>query len=117
MKFANTMGKLRYNCAVENIAGLIKKLRIEKGITQEVFLFDTGINIYRIERGKTDMTCSTLIAVCVKLEISPNELFEMIEAKLQLENIPVDQTIEETIIKPKKHIIWQKLIELSTCSF
>lgn len=104
------MGKLWLSEAVENIALLVKKLRTEKGITQEVFLFDTGINVYRIECGQTDITCSTLIAVCDRLDITPAELFEMIEAKLLQEH----STNDQLDIKQQKHIVWKQLIERST---
>ena len=64
---------------------VIKQIREEKGITQEDFLFDCGIHIGRIEMGNTDMSCSTLIAVCDKLCISPADFFHEL-AKMTVQN-------------------------------
>lgn len=69
------MARIRNKEALKSIALAIKKIRKEKGITQEDFLFDAGIHMGRIEMGNNDMSCSTLIAVCDKLRISPVYLF------------------------------------------
>ena len=43
---------------------LIRELREENDITQEVFYNDTGINIGRIERAKRDFSMTTLNNIC-----------------------------------------------------
>ncbi len=48
----------------------IKALRKSKQVTLEVFYFDTGIHIARIEQGKTNITLSTLSKICNYFEIS-----------------------------------------------
>ncbi len=65
------MGRIRNELALKNISLAIRKVRKEKGITQEDFLFDVGIHVGRIEMGKNDLSFSTLIAVCEKLSVSP----------------------------------------------
>ncbi len=47
-----------------SIAERIKELRMKKGITQEVFYNDTGINIGRIERAIRDFSVTTLESIC-----------------------------------------------------
>ncbi len=49
---------------LKGLANRIKELRHKKGITQEDFYTDTNIHIARIERGKTNITVSTLNAIC-----------------------------------------------------
>jgi len=60
---------------LNNIARRIKDLRAEKGISQEVFYNDTGINIGRIERSKRNFSVSTLKKICDYFEINIDEFF------------------------------------------
>lgn len=73
------MARIRNTIAVKKIAEIIKQIRQEKGITQEDFLFDLGIHIGRIEMGRNDISCSTLMAICDKLSISPAEIFHRMQ--------------------------------------
>lgn len=57
------------------IAIRVKLLRKERGITQEVFLNDTGIHIGRIETAKRDMSITTFRKICEYFNISPSEFF------------------------------------------
>jgi len=57
------------------IAQRIKKLREEKGISQEIFYIDTDIHIARIETGKLNITVSTLLSICDYFEISLGDFF------------------------------------------
>lgn len=57
----------------------IKKLRKSKNITLEVFYFDTGIHIARIEQGKTNITVSTLSKICSYFEITILDFFKLCE--------------------------------------
>lgn len=65
---------------VEIING-IKAIRKSKKITLEVFYFDTGIHIARIEQGKTNITLSTLSKICNYFEMSLLDFFKYCEAR------------------------------------
>ena len=45
-------------------------------MTQEYVLYDTGLNVGRIEAGYTDITLSTLADLCDYYDISPGELLQ-----------------------------------------
>lgn len=53
----------------------VKKLRKEKGVTQEDALNDTGIQFSRIEQAKRDVQLSTIYKICEYFEISLEEFF------------------------------------------
>ncbi|MBC7440436.1 MAG: helix-turn-helix transcriptional regulator [Flavobacterium sp.] len=53
----------------------MKEIRKSKNITLEVFYFDTGIHLARIEQGKTNITISTLSKICEYFEISITDFF------------------------------------------
>lgn len=55
------------------------QLREQRGITQEAFLYDTGINIGRIERAERDFSMTTLFNICKHLKISPQEFFSKVK--------------------------------------
>ncbi|WP_394759990.1 helix-turn-helix domain-containing protein [Flavobacterium sp.] len=59
----------------------IKDIRKSKKITLEVFYFDTGIHLARIEQGKQNITISTLSKICEYFEISLSDFFALIENK------------------------------------
>lgn len=54
----------------------IKQLREQRNITQEVFFFDTGINVGRIERGLINLGFITLNSICKYLDIDFEEMFK-----------------------------------------
>jgi transcriptional regulator with XRE-family HTH domain len=62
-----------------SIIQLIKELRKEDNITLEVFYFDTGIHLARIEQGKTNISISTLAKICAYFSISLSEFFARLE--------------------------------------
>ena len=64
---------------LNDIVCCIKKIRKSKNITLEIFHFDTGIHLARIEQGKTNITISTLSKICDYFEISLSEFFLIIE--------------------------------------
>ena len=71
------MGKQRKNTIlVSKIANRIKQLREEKGISQDSFFIDTDIHIARIESGSSNVTVSTLSAICDYFGITLNEFFK-----------------------------------------
>ncbi len=57
----------------------IKKIRKSKNITLEVFYFDTGIHLARIEQGKQNISISTLAKICTYFEISLTDFFILVE--------------------------------------
>ncbi len=69
------MAQLTDTELLKEIASKLKQLRKEKGITQETFYNDTNIHIARIERGKTNISISTLNAICTYFEVSLSEFF------------------------------------------
>jgi transcriptional regulator with XRE-family HTH domain len=61
------------------VISVIKKIRKEKNITLEVFYFDTGIHLARIEQGKTNLTISTLSKICLYFNIQLSDFFKLVE--------------------------------------
>lgn len=57
------------------IAWKIKRLREERGISQEVMYMDTQIHVARIETAKVNITLGTLDAICNYFEISLADFF------------------------------------------
>ena len=73
------MGKQRKNTIlISKIASRIKQLREEKGISQDSFFIDTEIHIARIESGSSNITVSTLSAICDYFGISLSDFFKEI---------------------------------------
>lgn len=71
------MGKQRKNTIlVSKIANRIKQLREEKGISQDTFFIDTDIHIARIESGRSNITVSTLSAICDYFGITLSDFFK-----------------------------------------
>jgi transcriptional regulator with XRE-family HTH domain len=64
----------------KRIVFCIKELRKSKNITLEVFYFDTGIHLARIEQGKQNITIATLSKICEYLQISLSDFFKLVEA-------------------------------------
>ena len=57
----------------------LKKLRQEKGITQEDLAYNSGISlsqIARIETGKINPTLCTLIEIAKNLKVNKQDLFD-----------------------------------------
>lgn len=61
---------------VELVAKRIRKIRLEKGITQEQIFFDTGIHIGRIETKAYNLRIDTIKKICRYLDISLSDFFE-----------------------------------------
>ena len=57
------------------LANRVKELRIAKNLTQEDAYNDTGIHFGRIERGKRDVSFSSLKKICDYFELSLEEFF------------------------------------------
>ncbi len=65
---------------LNKVIACIKEIRKSKKITLEIFYFDTGVHLARIEQGKTNITVSTLSKICDYLEISLSDFFKMCES-------------------------------------
>ncbi|WP_396186718.1 helix-turn-helix domain-containing protein [Flavobacterium sp.] len=65
----------------KRIVFCIKEIRKTKNITLEVFYFDTGIHLARIEQGKQNITIATLSHICDYFEISLSTFFLLVEEK------------------------------------
>jgi transcriptional regulator with XRE-family HTH domain len=71
------MGKQRKNTIlVSKIASRVKQLRIDKGVSQDTFFIDTDIHIARIESGRSNITVSTLSAICDYFGITLSDFFK-----------------------------------------
>jgi transcriptional regulator with XRE-family HTH domain len=61
--------------ALIKLAKQVKKLRKEKGVSQQNAYNDTGIHFARIEQGKRDVSYTTLIKICAYFDISLKDFF------------------------------------------
>lgn len=69
----------RNNKAIKQFGKNLKRIRKEKGITQEQLSFDTGIElrqIGRIERGEINTGISSVFEIAAVLKIKPKDLFD-----------------------------------------
>jgi DNA-binding XRE family transcriptional regulator len=73
------MAKSRNISFLKKIGFRIKCLREERSITQEVFCYETGINIGRIERAERDFSMTTLGNICKYLDITIEDFFREVK--------------------------------------
>jgi transcriptional regulator with XRE-family HTH domain len=69
------------NCSViapdQTLASTLRRLRLERGLTQEALAFHAGVTVSalaRIERGLSNPAWTTLVRIANALEITPGEL-------------------------------------------
>ena len=67
------------------IAGRLRELRAEKGVSQETVYEDTGIHIGKIETEKYNITVSTLARLCRYYGISLGAFFDQVEDRSDAE--------------------------------
>jgi len=60
---------------VEQIARKIKSLREKSGLSQDIVYQDTGIHIGRVEAGQSNITVSTLDAICTYFDTDLTAFF------------------------------------------
>lgn len=53
-------GQKHYDTAIKSVAERLRAVRIARGLTQEAVYFNTGLNMRRVEGGKTNLSLSTL---------------------------------------------------------
>ena len=70
------MGHIRNQKLLQQIGKRIQALRMEANMTQEEFYHDTGIHLGRIETAQTNLTISSLDAICKYFDISLDEFFK-----------------------------------------
>lgn len=73
------MNYRRNEKAIKLFGKNLKKVRKDKGITQEQLSYDTGIElrqIGRIERGEINTGISTVMDIADALKINPRDLFD-----------------------------------------
>ena len=70
------MTHIKDKALLEKIAERIKELRTAKGISQDIFYYDTNIHIARIERGNLNISVCTLNAICKYLETNLADFFK-----------------------------------------
>ena len=73
----NEMGRPRRDTELlQAIAARLRDLRKERGLSQIDVFIDTDIHVGRVEGGRTNITVSTLSALCHRYGISPREFFD-----------------------------------------
>ena len=68
-------GQIRNGILLKAIGKHLRELREERGISQELVLFKTGIYLVRIEAGQLNITVSTLTGLCSFYGITLEEFF------------------------------------------
>lgn len=79
MEIVITMRQSSNHILNSAIAQKIKYLRGQKNVTLEVFFFDTGIHLARIEQGETNITVRTLDRICTYFDVSLSDFFSDID--------------------------------------
>jgi len=71
------MGRPRRDTKLlQAIAARLRDLRKERGLSQIDVYIDTDIHVGRVERGRTNISVSTLSALCRHYGVSLQEFFE-----------------------------------------
>jgi transcriptional regulator with XRE-family HTH domain len=73
------MSKSRNTAFIKKVASQLKEVRKRKKLTQEVVVYDTGINIGRVERAERDISLTTLKTICDYYGISVRDIFKTIK--------------------------------------
>ncbi|MBB6612560.1 helix-turn-helix transcriptional regulator [Pontibacter sp. Tf4] len=71
------MARLKNQRLLDAVSTRVKQLRTEREITLEVFFHDTGIHLARLEAGRSNVTLSTLEAVCRYFGVTLSEFFSV----------------------------------------
>lgn len=70
------MGQIRNEVLLERIGKRVRSLRENAKLTQEEVYNDTGIHIGRIETATSNVSVSTLEAICRYFEIGLDQFFK-----------------------------------------
>ena len=83
--FVNMKQPWRDITLLKAIAGRLRELRAEKGVSQETVYEDTGIHIGKIETEKYNITVSTLARLCRYSGISLGAFLDQVEDRSDAE--------------------------------
>lgn len=83
--FVNMKQPWRDITLLKAIAGRLRELRAEKGVSQETVYEDTGIHIGKIETEKYNITVSTLARLCRYYGIPLGAFFDQVEDRSDAE--------------------------------
>lgn len=72
----------RNDTLIRQITDKLRKIRIQRSLTQEEVSFHTNLNIGRIESGKHSISITTLEILCDFYEISLEEFFKGFDCTL-----------------------------------
>jgi transcriptional regulator with XRE-family HTH domain len=61
------------------VAGRIRELRKERGLTQNAVIEDTGISMGRVEGGRMNLSLTSIAILCEYFEITLEEFFKGME--------------------------------------
>lgn len=70
-----------------SFAAVLRKLRLEKGLSQEFLALQIGVDptyIYKLEIGRNSPSLETMLKLCEGLEVSLPELSWQIQTELRL---------------------------------
>ena len=73
------MAQIKDISLLKKIALVLKQLRDQYDLSQEEFYNETNIHIGRIETAKTNVSISTLAAICSFFEISLVDFFKKVD--------------------------------------
>lgn len=74
------MNQIRDNKLLKKISVVVKQLREDKGLSQEEVYNDTNIHVGRIETAKTNITVSSLSALCKYFKIRLSDFMKLVES-------------------------------------
>lgn len=69
----------------QNFANVLRKLRLEKGLSQEAFAFEVGIHrtyVSQLERGLKSPSLKTIQKIATVLNITISELMALVENEM-----------------------------------
>lgn len=68
--------QVRNDILIKSIGSRLREIREEKGVSQEVVVFKTGIYVMRIEAGELNITISTLTNLCEFYGVTLDKFFD-----------------------------------------
>lgn len=73
------MPQVRNEILLQTIGNTFKRIREEKGLTQEQVYNDTGVHIGRIETATNNLSISTVYQICQYYEVTLADLFKKMD--------------------------------------
>ena len=72
----------------QDFANILRRLRLEKGLSQEAFAFEVGIHrtyVSQLERGLKSPSLKTIQKIAIVLNITLSELMALVENEMNAE--------------------------------